>query len=119
MKRLPGARSGITLAIARASFNRSVATWGWSCSGMIVPAPDRDHGPLLRQPLDDILPGLRFARAHCRDLHVGRGVAPRQRLLEAIEHADDNPRFGRLAFNADVEAAADQIATAKRLYGGL
>src|ERR1700730_15498258 len=75
--------------------------------------------PLLRKFLDDILPRLCLALAHHCDLHVSRRVAPRLRLLETIEHADDDPRLGRLAFDADVAAAADQIAAPERLYGRL
>src|SRR5215470_8147684 len=74
---------------------------------------------LFRQPLDDVLARLRLALAHCGDLHVVRRAAPCPGLLEAVEHADDDARLGRLAFDADGAAAADQIAAAEWLYGRL
>src|SRR5467141_2171424 len=73
----------------------------------------------LRQPFDDVLPRLRFTLAHGGDLDVVWRVAPCLGLLETVEHADDDPRLGRLAFDADRAAAADQIAAAERLDGGL
>ncbi len=77
------------------------------------------HAPLLRQPLDEVLTRLRLAVAHCGDLHIVRRVAPCLGLLETVEHADDDARLGRLAFDADGAAAAHEIAPAERLYGGL
>src|SRR5215831_11887999 len=83
------------------------------------PARHPGYGRLLRQPLDDILPRLCLAQAHCGDLYIIRRIAPRLRLLETIEHADDDPWLGRFAFDADVVTAADQIATTERLDGRL